>query len=383
MDIDLNNLIDKDKEEIIRDLVEHVVKTDEEVEGKETRGGKTTDLKLYLLDNKGFEIGQLDPTIEFLSTSDTTDRNAKMFIADHVIDEKPVSDDISLVKISTPTANRTDDFVFIQNNGYLWILTTERKKWAKKTVENLIKYLPNVERLYLASDALEDIVEELDDAYVSGFTAKYHSPNRTRDATLVFHGAEEDDLDKAEEAFQAKPTRIEFDQTNSPAAAIQGSQANDGELSLESVKDGSEPKAVATLMGLSMEFQTRDQETYEVEYPSERTILDDGSFSVNGFTAIELTDPDRDSAPNLAAELREGVFNSNQYEIGHWGEDTIFVHDSEHQEIFEVGLEPPNIILYACESTSALSLRSFCQDIIDEFDSTYSIKKRQNMIAGE
>lgn len=381
MDIDLDNL--KDKEEIIRDLVEHVVKTDEEVEDKETRGGKTTDLKLYLLDNKGFKIGQLDQTIEFLSTSDLTDKNAKNWIAEHVVDENTVSDDISLVKISTPSANRTDDFVFIQNNGYLWILTTERKEWAEKTVENLIKYLPNVERLYLDSEALEDTVEGLEDAYVSGFTAKYHSPNRARDATLVFHGAEEDDLDKAEEAFQAKPTRIEFDQANSPAAAIQGSQANDGELSLESVRGGSEPKAVATLIGLSEEYQTRDRETYEVEHPPERTVLDDGSCSVNGFTAVELTDPDRDSAPNLPAELEEEIFSGHQYEIGHWGEDTVFVHDTEHQEIFEVALEPPNIILYARESTSALSLRSFCQEIIDEFDSTYSIQKRQNTIAGQ
>jgi len=382
MNISLDNLKDKDKEEIIRNLVEHVVKTEEEVERKETRGGKKTDLKLYLLDNQGFEIGQLNPTIEFLSSNDDTGKNAKSFIEDHVIDENQVSEDISLVSISTPSANRTDDFIFIQNNGYLWILTTERKKWTKKTVENLIKYLPSVERLYLSSEALEDMVEDLDDAYVSGFTAKYHSPSRTRDATLVFHGAEEDDLDKAEEAFQAKPTRIEFDQTNSPAAAIQGSQANDGELSIESVKDGSEAKAVATLMGLSEEFQTRDRETFEVEYPAERSFLENGGFSVNGFTAIELTDPDRDSAPNLAAELQEEILSSNQYDIGHWGDDTIFVHDSEHQEIFEVGLEPPDIILYARESTSALSLRSFCQDIIDEFDSTYSIQKRQNRIAG-
>jgi len=56
----------------------------------------------------------------------------------------------------------------------------------------------------------------LQDAYVSGFTAKYHAPYRKRDATLVFHGAEENDLDKAEEAFDATPSRIEWDQTNSP-----------------------------------------------------------------------------------------------------------------------------------------------------------------------
>jgi len=67
-----------DKEDIISVFIEHVVKTEEEVEEKETRGGKTTDLKLYLLDNQGFEFGTIETTVEHLATSDDTDRNTKI-----------------------------------------------------------------------------------------------------------------------------------------------------------------------------------------------------------------------------------------------------------------------------------------------------------------
>ncbi|MDL0129907.1 hypothetical protein PNP59_03010 [Halobacterium salinarum] len=75
MEIDPTSLQGHDKEDIISAFVEHVVKTEEEAEEKETRGGKTTDLKLYLLDNQGFEFGTVDATIEHLATSGDTGRN--------------------------------------------------------------------------------------------------------------------------------------------------------------------------------------------------------------------------------------------------------------------------------------------------------------------
>jgi hypothetical protein len=100
------------------------------------------------------------------------------------------------------------------------VFTTVRREWRQKTIENLLDYLPCVERLYLTADDLETLTREVRDSRISGFTAKYHAPNRERDAALIFSGAEEGDLETAEEAFDAKPTRIEFDQTNSPDTVI-------------------------------------------------------------------------------------------------------------------------------------------------------------------
>lgn len=376
MNIDFDSLRDKNKREVVRELVNHVVKTDNEIENKDTRGGRTTDLKLYLCDNKGFEFGELESTIEHLALDSSVDKTIRNFLNDHPTREKNLGSDVSLVRISTPTAGRTDEFLFVESDDYVWILTTERKEWAEKTVENLIRYLPNLERLYLSSKDLEELISGLDQAHVSGFTAKYHAPYRARDATLRFHGAEPDDLDTAKEAFDASPTRLEFDQANSPATAIQGSETNDGEIKLESVKKGSEPAAVETLLGLSEEYQLRDKANFEVENRPTRDSFGAG-LSIDGFTAIELSDPDREEVKTevLADELKNEVLSSYQYEYGMWGEGTLFVHDKDHGEVFEIALEPPNIILYARETTTALSLRSFCRDIISEYDSTYSLRK--------
>jgi hypothetical protein len=98
------------------------------------------------------------------------------------------------------------------SDRYLWTLTTARSDWRKKTIEKLLKYLPCVGRLYLSADDLERLTRDIDDSQISGFTAKYHAPNRQRNATLQFSGAEPGDLERAETAFDAKPTRIEFDQ---------------------------------------------------------------------------------------------------------------------------------------------------------------------------
>ena len=382
MEIDPKQFTGADKETILRELIDHVVKTPEEAKDKQTRGGKSTDLKLYLCDNQGFTFGTLDERIEQIASSDDFDRNAKRFVSEHTFLEDKLSEGISFVQITTPDADRTDDFFFIRNNGYLWILTTERKKWVKKTVENLIKYLPDVERLYLSSDDLEGLVDHLNKAQISGFTARYKAPYRDRDATLVFHGAEEDDLETAQEAFDAEPSRIEFDQANSPATAIQGSYTNDGHTTLESVRQDSEAKALETLLGITEDYQESDRKNFEVENKPSRTIHEDGSFAIDGFTCVELTDPDREEVDTevLRIELEEDILSAYQYTHGAWGDDTLMVYDEDHEEVFEVALEPPNIILYPKEGTTALSLRSFAQKILDEFDSTYTLTKRTNSV---
>jgi hypothetical protein len=383
MNINPEPLREKSKREVVRELVEHVVKSDEELEEKGTRGGRTTDLKLYVCDNKGFEFGSLQATIERLVTENRVGKTAQDFFDEHPIAEEQLNGGVSFVQISTPDAGRTDEFVFVQADSYVWVLTTERKEWAKKTVEHLIHYLPSLERLYLSSDDLEELITDLDKAHVSGFTAKYHAPYRSRDATLRFHGAESNDLDTAKEAFTARPTRLEFDQANSPATAIQGSESNDGEIKLESVKKGSEAAAVETLFGLTEDYQRRDHANFEVVEQPTRTSLSTG-FSVDGFTAVCLTDPDRDTVEvkTLREELEDEVLSGHQYEYGKWGQDTLFVHDKQHSEVFEIGLEPPDIVVYARETTTALSLRSFCREIIGEFDSTYSLEKMDCSLTG-
>ena len=383
MDISPSDVEDKTTREVLRELIQYVITTDEEMQEKTTRSGGQTDLNIYLCDNQGYEIGDLDTWITGLAESDSVTSHAENYVAEHTFSEEVADDDVSLVTIKTPAKNRTDEFVFVTNDGYLWVLTTVHSDWREKTVENLLKYLPCVERLYLSADNLEELTDGIQDSRVSGFTAKYHAPNRERDATLMFSGAEEDDLKKAEETFDANPTRIEFDQTNSPSTAIQGSNTSKGRLTMRSVRRGSEAKAVNTLLGLTKGYQELDRQSFEVEHSPQRRDLENG-FTVEGFTAVELTDPDRSSATNeeLIADLEENVLNGNQYRYGIRDSGRkIRVYDTEHQETFEVALEPPNLILYARETTTALSLRSFVRDVYDDLDSTYSLSKSDNPVA--
>lgn len=380
MDLDPDRYSGMDKQEIIRDLVGHVTASEEEQEEKDHRSGQNTDLNLYLLDNKGFSIGSVDDHINEISESPRASQHAKNFVADHGISEEIIGDEISIIKVFVSEKSRTDESVWISQGEYVWVLTTERQEW-RKSIEKLIKYLPQVERLFLSAEDLDDLTEDIRDSSVSGFTAEYHAPYAERRATLRFHGGERKDIDKAKKYFDAKPTRIEFDQTNSPAAAIQAASTNEGRLSWQSVREDSLDKAVDTLQSVSEGYQDRDEQNFEISLSVGIESFDRG-FRIDGFTAIELTEPDRSDTTNetLLEELKQDILNSNHYKFGSRTRDTLRVFDSQHDEIFDIAVESPNIVIYPRESTTRHSIRSVVQDIF-EWDSTYSLEKVSNSVS--
>jgi len=385
MDFDPQRLKGKSKQEIINEeLIDHILTSEEEMEGKPRRSGTQTDLNLYITDNKGFEIGSLDDQINKVFESSHISGHAENFFEEHpcggtVLDEQ---NEIAHVTVATPEKEREDDSIWIENDGYFWVFTTAPQDW-RRNIENLIKYLPDVERLYLSSELLEALTEDIRDSNVSGFTAEYHAPYSERRATLQFYGARERDLDKAKDAFDASPTRIEFDQTNSPTAAIQGASSNNGRITFQSVVEGSEDKAAETLFNVSEGYQDLDRQSFEIEHKPRKQELSNG-LSVDGFMAIELTNPDREEEEgNLLEDIRNEVLNSNQYRYGKRDEQTLRIFDTHHDEIFDLAIESPDIILYAKETTTALSLRSIVQDIFDDLDSTYSLEKKENPIAAQ
>jgi hypothetical protein len=382
MSIDSNRYRNMSRREILREFIDHVATSEEEQDKKEHRSGSSTDLNIYLLDNRSYEIGNLDNHINNITHGPRIDGYAKNFVEKHTFSEEIIRDDAAVVRITTPEKSRVDDSMWVSYEEYIWVLTIERQSWRKK-IENLIKYLPQVERLYLSSDYLETLTSEdsIDDSYVSGFTAKYHAPYADRQATLRFYDGRKRDLEKTQRYFNAKPTRIEFDQINSPTAAIEAASTNDGRLSFQSVVQGSQEKAVETLLNISEEYQELDRESFEIEHSSKQTSLENG-IAIDGFTAIELTDPDRNPEANgsLVEEIEENILNGTQYEYGQRGESTLRVCDTRHGEFFDIGVEPPDIVIYPRESATALSLRDIVQDIFD-YDSTYSHEKVENPVA--
>lgn len=383
MNIDPGRYQEMSRRQILREFIDHVSSTEETQKEKDHRSGRTTDVNLYLLDNRGYQVGCLDEYINNITENPDIRSHAKNYVKKHTFDEEVINHNTSVIYITTPKKERTDECVWLLHDEYVWVLTTERQEW-RKSIENLIKYLPQVDRLYLSSEYLENLTSDdtIDDAIISGFTAEYHTPYAERQATLRFHGGQKKDLDKAREYFNATPTRIEFDQANSPAVAIEGATTNTGRLSLQSVVNGSQEKAVDTIMAISGNYQEIDKKSFEVEYRSRHSGVENG-FIIDGFTAIELTDPERNSDQEddevLLIDLEKNVLNSNQYQYALRDETTVRVYDTYHDELFDLALEPPDIIIYPRESATAHSLRDIVQDIY-EYDSTYSHKKIENGI---
>ncbi|WP_430504283.1 hypothetical protein [Haloparvum sp. PAK95] len=382
MNINPSDLQGLNTREVILELIAEVTKSGEEMDEKDTRGAKTTDLKLYIIDSKEDIQGQFAEAGLDVAEDESTKQAARDFFREIVIEEERVSENITFLGVSYPRYDRTDEVIVIDRGDALWFLSTELKDWLEDTVEKVIKYLPQLERVYLSPDDLEDSMRNIVDSEIAGFTAEYHSQHRDRDATLQFHGAETGDIRKAENTFSATPTRIEFNQRNSPATAIQGSGSNDGFFKLESVRKDSEGKAADTLLATSNEFVARDSEKFEVDADTSWKLLEPG-FIVDEYTSIELHDPERDEAENLDQELEEEIFSKNRYRYGRWGENTFFVYDKNHEEVFELGVESNELVLHARETTTGHSLRAFCRILLDGFDSTYSVRMKETRVKAQ
>lgn len=116
---------------------------------------------------------------------------------------------------------------------------------------------------------------------------------------------------------------------------------------------------------------TQTTETLNLMYPN---------TTVDTFTAIELTDPDRefDADDSLLEELKETVLDSSQYQFGHRvgvdKQDTLRVHDRHHDEVFDLAPEGADIIIYPRTNPTSASMRDIVQHIWAYYPS-YSIEK--------
>ncbi|WP_363467258.1 hypothetical protein [Halogeometricum borinquense] len=376
------NQLSGNTEEIVSVFIEYITRTDEEIEHEEERGQRKTQVKIFLANNHGFELGSLNAEIERLAETDGLSDYIQRYITEHNFHEKRLGEDVSYVEIDTPKRARTDQFVFIDDGDYLRIITAERRKWTKKTVERLLKYLPSLERVFLTPSDLEEIVEELYGTSVSGFTAKYHSYKTDKRASIRFHGGTDEDLEKVENVFDAKPTRLEFKQRNSPDAAVRSSVAQEGHFTFSSVRPGSEERGIQTLEALSRGFESHDQQNYKIEHKPDRETFKDG-FTIEGGTTLRLIDDsdeytlDQDTADFLEERILD---HKRRYEYSVWEHGNYYVFDKDTGEPFEITVEAEDIHLHAKEATTSTSFRDFCSLVFEEFDSTYTLEKNSRKL---
>lgn len=375
MELDPSSL-SGNREEIISVFIDHITRTADEEETEEKEGRRKTDVKVFLANNDGFEVGNLSNSVEKLAETKGLSKHIQRYISEHNFHEEILAEGASFVEIDTPKRARTDQFVFLDDDDYLRIITAERRKWTKKTVEKLIEYLPSLERVFLTPGDLEEIVEDLYGTSVTGFTAKYHSYKTDKRASIRFHGGTQEDLEDVERVFEAKPTRLEFGQRNSPENAVHSSVAQEGHYTFSSIRPGSEARGAQTLNELSDAFEEHDKQNYDVEHSPVRKYFE-GGMTIEGFTTLRLSDEDSDNLTyETANRLEEDILDrKQQYEFSEWERGNYMVFDKDHGEQFEITVEKADVVVHAKESTTSSSLRDFCSLVFEQFDSTYTLEK--------
>lgn len=409
MEPDPQELKDAETSEIIQWLVSRVTKSEEELrEEKEEKKQKTTDLKLFLARKEGFELGTIEHRLAALAEDSSTHQYTQDFISDHGFTETKLNEETSLLEIRTPSYNREDHSILVEGEEYIRILTTERRYWTKKTIERVIDYLPGLSRLYLSADDIRDIVTGLNDiteTRISGFTSKYQSYDDDRRISIQFHGGDENDIQDVKEEFNAKPTRVEFKQKNSPTDAVTGALTRNARINIPGVRAGSEELGEETLGSVARQFEEMDKEHYDIPNTPETTSAE-GGLEIEGFTTLRLSDtgehkkqalPDGGEQTDLTPEsengneerafvtgLKEQILDKKQrYEFTEWDEEDYLVLDKQRHETFQLGIEYQDLIVNARPGTTPITLKEFCRIILEEFKSTYSIETRTTDLVRE
>lgn len=405
------HLEDQSTEAILERFIEFVTKTDEEIaeEGRQNRK-KSTELKIYIAANNGFEPEDLSETIQNLLKSEDLNQNPRQFFDSHTFSIQSVNDKSYVLEISTPKYDRNDKFLVINGGDYLKVVTVVRKSIAEDTIEKLIQYLPSLDRIFLSSEDLREIVEDYDKRDLSGFTAKYEPFFKDEYISVQVHGGSDDHLDKVQDEFDARAKRVIFSQRNSPAEAVKGTVSQEGYASIPRVRAGSGDVGLETIENLVETTQNKDRENFEVEHRPERLTPGDHYF-LNQLTLEESSDgnetdggipealrdadqgsvldgltvctfkeevqdekyPDDDA---VAMSLEEDILDHKQrYRFSSVGQNHYLIYDGDRGQSFEVVISDKNLKVYSRGNTTQEGLRDFYQIIDQEFNSSYSIDK--------
>lgn len=425
MQPNLQNLSGENIGTIVGELVEFVTRTDEEIsEEKRENRTKTPELKFFVARGHEYELGCLEETVENRLRDESLNDYEYSFFEEHLFQEEQLNEDTSYVRISTPQYDRHDHFIFYLKDGYVRVFTVERRKWTKQTVEKLIRYHPSLDRIFLSSDDLVTIIDSVE-GDIDGFTAKYKTFFDERDMSIQLHGGEKRYLTDVETQYGVQPTRLEFSQSNSPKAVVEGTANLNGYGSVPRVQDDYQQFGQDTVLEMTEQYVLQDQANFEVEYAPRRltyrdqrtideisdydveeskglpepsdeespdSIAVDGGFVIEGYTTVELVEqiPNQDQDPEqetptfeqLADNLREKILDKKRrYNFSEWEEGNFFVFDRKRNEPFEITINETNILLHAKATTTADSLSDFYSIIHNEFSTNYQVEKHTEKIS--
>jgi translation elongation factor P/translation initiation factor 5A len=105
-------------------------------------------------------------------------------------------------------------------------------------------------------------------------------------------------------------------------------------------------------------------------------------FTIEGFTTLRLLEQDSQSSKTPLEELEEAILSKRRYEFTEWEPGNYLVFDTEHNEPFEIGIEGRDLAIYAKEATTSVTLREFCNLILEDFNSSYRLDKTSEKLRG-
>lgn len=382
------------KDHILSVFTEHLVNDSEDAEQGDDRR-LPTQLKVFVTENKGYHIGNLRQVISNITERPNLHKNVEQYITNHKFKESIIEGDenLSYVEIETPELGQIDQFIFWNDGDYLKILTAERRERTKKTIERLIDYIPSLDSVLLSPSDLEDVIENLNGAFITGFTAKYYSFENDRSVSIQVYGGSGEDLEKVKRRFKARPTRIEFNQKNSPVDTVSSAVTQNGLFSVSSIQPGYEEKGAETIVYLFEALEDIDESNFKIDVYPEKIRVDTGT-AVLGSTTVELSsdsDADGDSS-SLQSDLadddssEENRFEAlagrveseilepkSRYAYSSWEIGKYEVFDKDNDQPFEITVDEESIRLHAKRGTGPDSYRDFCSYVYDLLNPTYTI----------
>ncbi len=101
-------------------------------------------------------------------------------------------------------------------------------------------------------------------------------------------------------------------------------------------------------------------------------------FTIEGFTTLRLLDEEEDGGDEKVPTetLKEDIlYRKRRYEFSEWEPGNYLVFDKEHNEPFEITVEGRDLVVHAKPATTSVTLRDFCNIILEDFNSTYGFEK--------
>lgn len=412
MIVDPDEPIPDSTEEIVEKFVRRVVKTDETIveEGKENV--KTSaELKIFVAEKLRFSLDNIQERIEEKLRSDSTPKPERDFFESHGFSVNKINRKSKQLIITTYDYNRNDEFIAIEESGYYVFITNVKRSWTKRTVENLIKYIDGMDRAFLTTSDLEELVGEPNKRDLTGFTAKYQPFYEEKYVSIQVHGGTDQALTDIKSDFDARPTRVVYSQRNSPSEAVKGAVNQEGYASVERVRQGSEDAGVETVMSVIERCISRDKNNFSVDFRPEREApgeqddpdqsdiekiidryineeTDGGGIGLDfvihrgsvleGMTVCELKDDiDTDNYPDdesIASQLESTVLEKQRYEYTGIDEKNYIVYDKKTYSSFEVVVMNGGIRVYARSNTEKITIRQFYKEVSDDFNVSYNIE---------